>query len=145
MLIIKKGNILEATENLICHQVNEQGVMGGGLALQIATQYPKVEKIYQEFCKNQDYDVLGKYQVIGISNNQSIVNCFTQEDFNTRYDLVESIFKKIKKVHPYRSIAIPFRYGSGIANGDFTKILEILLDIFDDRDITIYKYEEEKK
>ena len=35
MITIKIGNILEATENFILHQVNENGIMGGGLAFQI--------------------------------------------------------------------------------------------------------------
>ena len=142
MIIIKKGNLLEATESLICHQVNENGVMGGGLALQIANKYPMVEVAYRTFVeKNNDYKLLGEYQVIGINKDQSIVNCFTQKNFNTSYDLIEKIFRELKKIHPHRSIAIPFNYGCGIANGDFTKVLEILTDIFDDTDITIYKYE----
>lgn len=51
MVTIKNGDILESTENIICHQVNVDGIMGGGLARQIASCYPDVEKGYREFCK----------------------------------------------------------------------------------------------
>ena len=47
MLINKVGNILNAEESIICHQVNVDGVMGGGLAKQVANAYPNVEKEYK--------------------------------------------------------------------------------------------------
>ena len=36
MLQYKNGDILEAEEKIICHQTNCLGIMGAGLALQIA-------------------------------------------------------------------------------------------------------------
>lgn len=46
MIIDKKGDVLESGCNVICHQVNEYGVMGGGLAKQIANKYPSVSEDY---------------------------------------------------------------------------------------------------
>jgi len=73
MLIIKKGNILEAEENLICHQVNCLGSFGGGLALQIANKYPFVAKECKKRCYlwKYNYDELKKdYFKVRINNNQ---------------------------------------------------------------------------
>lgn len=43
MITIKNGNILESTEDIICHQVNCQGYMGGGVARQLANSYINLE------------------------------------------------------------------------------------------------------
>lgn len=48
MIKIVNGNILECTENIIVHQVNVQGIMGGGVARQLANQYINLEKEYTE-------------------------------------------------------------------------------------------------
>jgi len=34
------GSLLEASENIIVHQVNCQGAMGSGIALQLRNKYP---------------------------------------------------------------------------------------------------------
>ena len=51
MINIVKGNILNATEDIICQQVNCKGVMGAGLAKQIKEKYPEVFESYSEFYK----------------------------------------------------------------------------------------------
>ena len=57
------------------------------------------------------------------------------------------MFKKIKSYAKQRelSVCIPYKYGCGIANGEWAEVEEILLDIFDDYDLTIYKLKEEKE
>lgn len=55
MVNIKQGNILDAKENIIVHQVNVQGIMGGGVARQLANQYKELEKEYSKFCKKAFY------------------------------------------------------------------------------------------
>ncbi|WP_411668007.1 hypothetical protein [Bacillus subtilis] len=39
MIKIIQGDLLEAKENIIAHQVNCKGVMGSGIALQIKKKY----------------------------------------------------------------------------------------------------------
>lgn len=145
MLKIVKGDLLEATENIICHQVNVDGVMGGGLALQIAKRYPDVKKQYQHWCKlkNFDYDKLkGDGIIARINDNQMIENCFTQKpNFDTDYEAIKKCFTYLYYLCKQwgHTICIPWQYGCGIANGDWATVESILLDIFDDYDITIYK------
>lgn len=148
MIIIKSGDVLQAKENLICHQCNELGVFGGGLALQIATQYPNVEKEYQEYCKDfnrKGKELYGEWQTCQAHREVFIANCFTQQNFNTRYDLVKKVFKQIKNYAKQRdlSVCMPCGYGCGIANGDWNEVLKIIESIFTDYDITIYKLKEE--
>jgi O-acetyl-ADP-ribose deacetylase (regulator of RNase III) len=148
VLKIVKGNVLEAKENLILHQVNENGVMGGGIAFQIAQKYPQVEQEYKQYTEDmKEYGLLGHFLISHISDTQSIVNCFTQLDFETQYEAIKELFKYLKHYAKENNLtlAIPYKYGCGIANGDWQEVEEILINIFDDYDITIYKYEPKNK
>ncbi len=147
MLIYKTGDILKATENIICHQVNVQGVMGGGLALQIANLYPDCEKEYRSMCLdyNKNYEELkGKAYRYCVNSTQEIANCFTQEpDFTTDYEAIENCFQTILSYARLanKTIAIPYKYGCGIAYGDWNKVSKIFADSSDEYgvDISIYK------
>lgn len=149
MLIIKKGNILNAEENLICHQTNIKGVMGGGLALQIARAYPNVNEEYKQLCRLLKYSesLIGQYQAVKIKEHKYIVNCFSQKtNFNTDLDAIDNIFIGLLETCKRNNftIAIPYGYGSGIANGDWkeiSKLFERLSNQYD-IDINVYKLEE---
>ena len=148
MLVIKNENILNATENLICHQVNENGVMGGGLALQIAIKYPKAEYEYKQFCEQHKGLLYGQYQECKIENKKYICNCFTQKNFVTQYDLIELVFRGLLdscKSNDF-SIAVPYKYGCGIANGDWNIVSEIFDKLSNEYqiDINVYKLEEKR-
>ena len=146
MLVIRKGDLLEAKENILCQQVNEYGTMDGGLALQIAKKYPHIEQTYKDYCKEHIADeMLGNTLFVPTTTNETqwIASCFTQLNFITQYDLLEKVFKKIKdtaKKHNW-TIGIPYKFGCGIADGEWDKVEEILINIFDDYDIYIYKLE----
>lgn len=45
------GDALNTDCDILCHQVNLQGVMGGGIAKQIAQRFPNVESEYVNFEK----------------------------------------------------------------------------------------------
>ena len=146
MLVYKHGDLLKSKENLICHQVNTWGVMGGGLALQVATQYPSVNEDYKNFCRVFNDNCLGQYQPCSIGDKKYIVNCFSQKGFDTRLDMIDLIFRGILescKKNDF-TIAIPYKYGSGIANGNWDKISELFDNLSNEYeiDITIYKFEE---
>ena len=151
MIIIKSGDILQATENIICHQVNVDGVMGGGLAKQIASAYPDVEKRYKDFCKycNNDYEKLkGRAYEIEVKNKYVIGNCFTQKpNFDTDYEAVNQVFRGylIECKENNLTIAVPYKYGCGIANGDWNIVSKIFEDLSNEYgvDITFYKLGEE--
>ena len=146
MLINKVGDLLKAEENLICHQVNTWGVMGGGLALQVAKSYPKVEEEYSNLAKTFGTNMLGDYQHCKIGDRKYIINCFTQDGFDTDYRALEQVFTALLDSCKSSNftIAIPYKYGCGIANGDWNKVTEMLERISNEFgiDINIYKLEE---
>lgn len=152
MLVVKNNDILNADENIICHQVNIAGAMGGGLAKQIAKAYPDVEKKYENFCKNNFNSwqkLKGENLIVKINNERAIANCFTQRsNYDTDYLAIWDCFSKLLAFckNTNKTIAVPFKYGCGIANGDWA----IVSNIFDNLSnkynviINVYKKEEEK-
>ena len=146
MLIYKTGDILQATENIICHQVNEDGIMGGVLALQIAKSYPKVEQQYKKYCDLYKDYLYGSYQVEKIGDKKYIANCFTQRNFITNLKDIDQVFRGLLescKLNEF-SICIPFKYGCGIANGDWNKVSKMFEKLSNEYglDISIYKLED---
>lgn len=117
--------------------------MSGGVARQLANRYRKLEEEYSQFCKNynNDYSQL-KASVLFYTGNKIICNMFSQkENFDTDYEAMKIALTNIKKfaiINKY-SIAIPYGIGCGIANGDWETVEQIIIDVFDDYDVTLYR------
>lgn len=146
MVKIKYGNILNCTEDIIVHQVNVQGIMGGGLARQLADQYSQLEKEYARFCKLYDnsYDKLKDTCFVHFAE-KVIVNMFSQKpNFDTDYEVMKEALYNIKGFakDTKRSIAIPYRIGCGIANGKWEKVYKIIEEVFSDYEVSLYKLKE---
>ena len=78
-MLFVKGDVLKLKADIICHQVNCQGVMGAGLAKQIADQYPIVKKKYKELCSQKSpRELLGTFQLVQVAENRAIANIFGQ-------------------------------------------------------------------
>lgn len=146
MLIYKNGDLLDSNQNIICHQVNVNGIMGGGLARQIAEKYPKVEEKYKLYCKlfQNDYEKLkGIPEIVKINNTQYIANCFTQKlNFDTDYQSIENCFDVILNLCKASdmTVAIPYKYGCGIANGNWDKLEKIFEKLSKNYEIDIFIY-----
>lgn len=116
MVKIVNGNILNCNEDIIVHQVNVQGIMGGGVARQLANRYINLEKEYSEYCKalDNDYKYLkGKVFFCEVNDNKTICNMFSQkENFDTDYEAMKKALTYIKAWAENNdlSIAIPYRY-----------------------------------
>lgn len=132
-----QGDLLETDAPLILHQVNLQGVMGGGLAYSIARKYPSVEREYSHFqgtlgdvlcCETEDF---------------FIGNCYSQnEDFTTNYDALRDCLEGVRVFmnhYDINTVAIPYKYGCGIARGDWTTVETIFKEVLGDFEILIYK------
>lgn len=106
MIKIIEGNLFDSKANFIVHQVNCQGVMGSGVALQVAENYPHVEVEYNKYiryCNKNNQKILGSVQYVPSDvwalmmvdtmrnndvnayddNYQYIVNLFGQDTFGT--------------------------------------------------------------
>jgi O-acetyl-ADP-ribose deacetylase (regulator of RNase III) len=147
MIKIIEGNILDAPEDIICQQVNCQGVMGSGLALQIIKKYPEVYPKYKEFCKNYHWGLPGSTCFIKVKDHV-IANLFGQYDYGrskkvyTNYIYLESsmvLTDTYAKMNNF-SVAIPYEIGCGLANGDWKIVREMIDRVFGNYDnVAIYK------
>lgn len=159
-----KGDILTASELpgfvAICHQVNCKGVMGAGLALQIKNKYPEVYQKYRRYCKDEHYNppqmlkspLLGKIQIIYPEKDSlnpddyhfCIVNCFGQDGYGhglqTDYRAVKECFRKINKMFAGKRVALPYKFGCGLAGGDWDIIFSIIKKELCNCNVEIWEY-----
>lgn len=152
---LKTGNILDAEENLICQQVNHQGKMSAGLALQIRNKYPRIYDSYCNFIKeNKDYNEikfrgLCHYFLIN-EYSKYIVNIFGQQYYGnqknyTDYVALQCALYNVK--HDAKkfnfSIAIPYKMSCNLAGGSWEIVYKIIQDIFENNEVkvVIYKLE----
>ena len=150
MIRIVEGSILNAVEDIICQQVNCQGVMGAGLAKQIRDKYPAVYTSYKKFCDGYNYNdrmtLLGQIQTTMVSDGKIIANLFGQYNYgrdkqHTEYNALTGCLEQILELAKLfnDSIAIPYNLGCGLAGGDWSIVYAIIEEVFDDYDVTIYK------
>jgi len=153
------GDILRSNCNIICQQVNTLGIMGGGLAAQIAKKYPECNRQYIEYCNSHSEEkLLNSILWYQIDYNHFIANIFSQRNIRqpiyvanpvyvkkelqlplTEFKLTDySYLKKcLKEVHNKAledklTVGIPYKYGCGIAIGNWNNVNRIINDTFND-------------
>lgn len=159
MLTYHKGDLLKSGCDILCHQVNCQGVMGSGIAKQIREKYAGVYENYKLFVKqNGKGDSLGQVFFFATENWQIIANMFSQYNYlprtecHTDYYAFRSCCKAIKRFirrcwdsekgrQPV--IGFPYKIGCGLAGGDWRNISEILEEEFSDEDWNVQIWEKE--
>lgn len=147
MVIIKNGDLLKAREDILVHQVNIDGIMGGGVAKQIAEKYPKAEREYISICNHykNSYENLRGMVDLTLENGKYIASIFSQDkNFNTDYEAMKKALEIVKEFAKQEnlSVAIPYKIGCGIANGEWEKVLEVINEVFKDYSVSLYKLEE---
>ena len=150
MLVYRKGNLLEASEDIICHQCNTLGKFGGGLAAQIKKVYPECEGLVEAFvdyCRKTNESVIGQYYAYHTDSFYTIANCFSQnEDYTTNLRAITEIFSTIlERCYRYGlSIAIPYKYGCGIAKGSWNEVRDLFASLSEEFgvDIVVYHLED---
>lgn len=155
---IVNGNILDGDWETLVHSVNHQGVMGAGLAKQIAMKWPEIVTDYKEFCKRFSYDDIrriGIYHLFVLGGKDAgrfIAGIVGQDDYGKRgkYTDYAAIATSLVEVAWYADrmgllrIAIPFGMGCGLGGGDWNVVYPIVQDVFNyypHLEVKIYKYE----
>lgn len=135
MICETTGDLLEFPANIICHQVNYYGVMGGGIAYAIrrkvlsATDYQE----YVDYCKFGKA-TLGSIQLLPRSDKDDgfVANLFSQADFSTDYNFLYLCLHKVELItHQLGfTVALPGNMGCGIAHGEWNKVMEVIQKVF---------------
>lgn len=131
--------------DVIVHGCNTKGVMGAGVARQIAQRYP--EALVADRGSLYLPDRLGGITVAETENRFGgrliIVNAYTQDDFrrshgniNADYNAIERAFQTIKEHFGDKRIAYP-KIGAGLAGGNWDVISSIIDAQLTDSDHTL--------
>lgn len=152
MIKIIKGNLLEAEEKYIIHQVNCQGVMGSGVAKQIKNKWFTVYDEYKGVCdwskKNNNGNtstLLGYVQFVEVTDDKIVINLFGQDRYglekrHTNYiALIKGMVDILNKVDG--NIALPYKMGCDRGGADWSKVYNALEYLAEDfkYDIVIYQ------
>lgn len=150
MLKEVKGNLLEATEFIIGHQVNCKGVMGAGVAKQIKQHLlPKDAFVkYYVLCRNYPANILlGHVQLFNIHTNghpKVIANLFAEDVptgrcLDTNYKALQECLDRLFDNHGC-SFALPGYLGCGLAGGDWNLVYDMIKNAAETHgvDVTIY-------
>lgn len=129
---------------VFCHQTNCRGVMGSGIAKQIAETYPTVEarnRFYYEHCMATRTKMLGTILFTRTHDGRICVNMYAQDAYGTYkrqtdYDafakclsrLAEELIEFPETFPPDTRIAFPDHIGCGLAGGDWKIVRKMIED-----------------
>lgn len=140
-LLIKNANLLDATEDFICHQCNCVTTTPYGLSAQIFQKFPYANTYAQRisnpssrnFARLDTQSVPGTIDVTG-----KVINIYAQygpgkpNSFNDTYEQRKTWFKNclnhIATLKP-KSLAFPYNIGCGLAGGVWSEY-EAMLTVF---------------
>ena len=150
MIINIQSNIFDTEADGIIHQCNCFHTMGGGIAKAIRAKYPEAYDADLQ-TKYGDYNKLGTYSIAQTSDGKYIYNMYSQYHYGsmgnlpgerqTNYESMYSGLFYIKnhaKKNNLESLAVPHGIGCGLARGSWNIVHEIIKDIFQDDNITLY-------
>lgn len=128
------GDLLDpgAGFDAIGHGVNLHGVMGAGIALAIASRWPKVIDQYRADCRSGKLD-LGGYQRFETRDGQSVYNLATQRRPGPNaqgWAIMASVTAALDDAEQrgHRHIAIP-RIGCGIGGLEWDEVKDTLIGV----------------
>lgn len=143
-------DLLNATTDVIAHQVNCMGVMGSGVAAQIKEQFPEVYVRYRNVCRYSTPDVLlgmAQYVAVPVSSAKDrplgIINLFAQKSYgrdgrHTDYAAFRESLRVMKNImyhRGYQSVALPYKIGCVRGGGDWNRVLRIIEEELSDYEV----------
>ena len=139
-----KCDIFESGADIICHQVNCQGVMGSGVAKQVREKFPKNYEGYCLMCKEmKPSELLGLVYCCKVRDKFVITNLFAQENFGydgkcyTDYNALLKGLQTIANRHKKETIAIPYLMGCHRGGGDWNVVYKMIEDVFGNSDCEV--------
>lgn len=148
MIKLIEGDLLSAQEGIIGHQTNTKGVWGSGIAKSIKQKHPDAYPLYQLACHEYGDNLLGLCWTTKVSEDRVIANLFGQTTYGRNKNVVYTDYAALKtalqslKIRAKKfghSVALPYKIGCGLANGDWEIVYGIIEEVFSDYEVTLYK------
>lgn len=155
MVTLIDGDLIELAKkgefDYIIHGCNCMNVMGAGIALQIANNFPEALRADEAKWTDavEEIDLLGNYSTAIIRRSApddiivfTVINLYTQHKPGPNFLLPAFVtgLTKLATVIPKQArIGMPY-IGAGIGGGNWEKIQEEVRIIFANHDCTIVKY-----
>lgn len=150
----RTGSIFDQSDiDIICHQANHWGTLkkrtSSGIASLIEKRYPQAADADVE---PYDASKLGTFTYGKGADGKIAINCYSQADRRTCYSSIRTIFESLKErlidsaeaqaeqicgKPQFKTIGVPYGYGSNIADGKWTAVVGILTSIFEDGPIKL--------
>lgn len=151
MVTIKKGDLLDATEKVIAHQVNCMGI-AGGLSADIFEKWPDAGNDYKQLCDRIMTIGMFRGMYLGFphltgqqKDGHIIASLFGQyyPGADYRPDALRKALTCLGELARKSgwSVAIPYKISCGIAGGDWETVLEIIEKTMQGVDCVIYQRE----
>lgn len=141
LIKIVNGDLLDAEENLIIHQVNCMGKMNSGVAKAIREKWSKVYDRYSLMCENYvSLELLGQVQSVLVNkdNRQYVINMFSQHEYGysgERYTNYEALYRCLEQVanvarsHNF-SVALPYNMGCDRGGANWNIVYTMIEEVF---------------
>lgn len=134
---IKFGDVLDATNGIIVHGCNAQGVMGSGLAKAVRAKYPKAFADYADAYTQGGLE-LGQVVLSEITDTLVIANAITQWHYGrdkvkyVSYPAIQQTFTAIAEAASQLDIEVHYpMIGAGLGGGNWAVISEIIDTAFE--------------
>lgn len=168
MIRVIDGDIFDSTARFMVHQVNCQGKMGSGVALQVKQKFPHVYDEYRKVCLASSSNMLGDIQVVStnpdevgmpsgsiltIEPRQFIINAFAQDKYGydgkmyTSLEALQSCFNKIHAlIHAKNSnwnatIAMPYKMGCCRGGADWDVVYQMIDKTFNNHNVELWRFD----
>ena len=154
-LTFKDGDLVKDKEiGVFAHQTNCFGVMGAGIAAQIAKTYPNVAEADRRYCHEKD--PYGTILCVPTEDRRICINMYSQysygrdrrqTDYTTFRICLQKIEEYLQTVTETVKIGFPDHIGCGLAGGDWNEILPMLEDFAArvSQPVVIVRYAPEKE
>ncbi len=157
MLIDVEGDILDCSYKYIAHQCNCVSVGAGGLAYDLFNKFPYADiySVRQGFNKEElplAGQECGNIIICGSEKKErKIINLMSQfypgrpttsgkDSEAMRLVYFKECLDKIKSIENLESIAFPYKIGSGLGGGDWSKYRKLISDFADDLELECEVY-----
>ena len=165
MVRIIDGDLFTSDARIIAHQVNCQGRMDSGVALQVKNKFPHV---YEEYKKIASPEILGKIQLIPCNpayigydsgsiavpyTEQWICNLFAQDKYGydgKQYTSIDALIKCFSKlnacIHEKNNnfnskIAMPYKIGCVRGGANWNDVYELIERTFYDCEVELWRFD----